>query len=93
MGENISGWRERLVVVVGGWWRGMVVMMMIRGNKKKETYLRVFSREVFIAFYGLGFWLLSLQVIGVFVYFGRFLESSRGLNGDLLNGGKLHPFF
>jgi hypothetical protein len=31
-------------------------------------------RVVFIAFYGLEFWLLSLQALGLFEYFRRFLE-------------------
>ncbi|KEH25495.1 transmembrane protein, putative [Medicago truncatula] len=59
------------------------------GFRLNIGYLRMFSRVVFIVFYGLGFWLLSLQVIGVFRPFGWFLEGSRGLERRLLRLGLL----
>jgi len=50
------------------------------------------SREVFISFYGLGFWLLSLQVIGVFVVFRRFPYGSRRPERRRPRGGAPRPW-
>jgi hypothetical protein len=46
--------------------------------------LRTISRVVFIACYGLGFWLLSFQATWAFLYFRRLLEASRSLEGRCL---------
>jgi len=47
------------------------------------------SREVFIAFYGLEFQLLSLQVIGAFVVFRRFQMVLEDKKGGALEGTRL----
>jgi len=48
-------------------------------------------KYVFIACYRLGFRLLNLQVIGVFMEFGRFLDASRSQGRRRPRGGAPRP--